>query len=83
MLLSAVKKMVGPMAPTRYQFGYGFTTLHVALIALLSFLIGFAVANYGRTVAEMFVESKPDLIIQNMTHGTKLEGLSQLWTTRR
>ena len=74
--------MVGPLAPTRYQFGFGFSSQQVILIALLSFLIGLAVAFYGRPVAEMFVESKPDMIIRNMTHNTPFESLTHLWATR-
>jgi hypothetical protein len=74
--------MVGPIAPTRYQFGYGFSSQQVILIALLSFLIGLAVAFYGRPVADMFVESKPDMIIRNITHNSPLESLTQLWATK-
>lgn len=74
--------MVGPLAPTRYQFGYGFTALQVILVALMSFLVGLAVAFYGRPVAEMFVESKPDMIIRNMTANSPLDSLSQFWATR-
>ena len=74
--------MVGPLAPTRYQFGYGFTSQQVILIALLSFLVGLAVAFYGRPVAEIFMESKPDMVIRNITHTSPFDSLSQLWTTR-
>ena len=80
--LSIVKKMVGPLAPTRYQFGYGFSSQQVILIALLSFLIGLVVAFNGRLVADTFLESKPDMIIRNMTHNSPLESLTQLWATR-
>lgn len=74
--------MVGPLAPTQYQFGLGFAPLQVILIALLAFLIGVAIAFYGRPVAEMLVESKPDIVIRNMTQGSPLNGWSQLWATR-
>ena len=77
-----VKKMVGPLAPTRYQHGYAFTAQQVILVALMSFLIGLAMAFYGRPMADMLVESKPDTIIRNITYHTRLEGLSQLWATR-
>ncbi len=79
---STVKKMVGPLAPTRYQYGYGCSLHQVMLIACLSFLIGLAVAFYGRPVAEMFVESKPDILLRNMTHNSPLGSLTQLWTTK-
>lgn len=82
MLLATVKKMVGPLAPTRYQSGYGFTSLQVVLVALLAFLVGLAVAFYGHSVAEMFVESKPEIVIRNLTQNSPLGGLSQLWATR-
>jgi hypothetical protein len=74
--------MVGPLAPTRYQFGYQFTSQQVIFIALLSFLIGLVAAFYGRLVGDMFMESKHDMIIRNITHNSPFESLSQLWTTQ-
>ena len=84
--VAPIKKMVGPLAPTRYQFGYGFTSLQVLLIALMSFLIGLAVAYYGRSVAELVaagVKGSPlETKVGNLTHGASLEGLTGLWATR-
>ena len=81
-----LKKMVGPLAPTSYRFGYGFTTLQVFLIALMSFFIGLAVAYYGSPVAQAVVDglkgSPLEVNIGNLTHGSSLEGITGLWSTR-
>ena len=48
--VAPIKKMDGPLAPTKYQFGYGFNSFQVMLIALMSFLVGLAVAYYAETL---------------------------------
>ena len=42
-----IKKMVGALAPTRYQNGLGFSVSQVILIAMLSALVGAILASYG------------------------------------
>ena len=84
--VAPIKKMVGPLAPVRYQSGYGFSVLQVVLIALLTFLIGLAIPFYGRTFAEIIPESiknsPPDLRIINTTRISSLGSLQGLWSTR-
>ena len=45
--VAPIKKMVGPLAPTRYQHGSGFRAEQVVLIAFMCFMLGIAVALYG------------------------------------
>ena len=69
--VAPIKKMVGPLAPKRYTAGLGWGVQQVALIALLSFLIGMAVALYGPVVREMALEAAKernvDLSFGNLT----------------
>jgi len=46
--VAPIKKMVGPLAPSRYENGLGFRLGHVLLLILLSFLLGFTLASYGQ-----------------------------------
>jgi hypothetical protein len=84
--VSPIKKMVGPLAPTRYQAGLGFNTSQVLLIALLSFLIGLAVSTYGQTAMTLLSEtakgSPLEVHVGNWTTKSPVEGLSGLWATR-
>ena len=83
-----IKKMVGPLAPTRYQNGHGFGLLQVMLIALAAFLIGLAVASYGTLLKDVLLQSaekgKLEVKMSNLTSGNGyvLDGLSGLLTTR-
>ena len=69
-----IKKMVGPLAPSKYTAGVGWNLQQVLLIALLSFLIGLATAFYGPTVRQMALEaagqSKAELSFSNLTHAS-------------
>lgn len=84
--VAPIKKMVGPLAPTRYRSGYGFTTMQVILIALFSFLIGLAVAYYGRVVIEIVSDSingRPlEVKLDNLTQASPLESLAGFWSTK-
>ena len=84
--IAPIKKMIGPVAPTRYKHGFGFTAQQVLLIALLNFFIGLAVAFYAHGVAEKVVQvikgSPLELNIDNMTHAPSLDGLTGLWSTK-
>jgi len=78
--VAPIKKMVGPLAPTKYQFGYVFTVQQVFMIALLSFLVGLAVAYYGQTVLEIVTINRTPLETNmgNETYGSSFEGLAGL-----
>lgn len=84
--VAPIKKMVGPLAPTKYQSGYGFTVLQVMLIALIAFLMGLAVTTYGQDAAglvrEMVKGQGLELKVGNGSQRSPLEGLSGLWATR-
>ena len=45
--VAPIKKMVGPLTPTRYQNGLGFSPNQVIVTALLSVLFGVLLALYG------------------------------------
>ncbi|KAK4955919.1 hypothetical protein LTR10_006858 [Elasticomyces elasticus] len=47
-----IKKMVGPLAPKRYQGTQGIAIEHAFLIAFVSFLLGLTVAMYGPRLLE-------------------------------
>jgi hypothetical protein len=85
--VAPIKKMVGPLAPTKYQAGYGFSVLQVLSIALIAFLVGLAVAMYGRDVADMLKEGmKGSGLLETGTRSeglkpSPLEALSGLWAT--
>ena len=84
--VAPIKKMVGPLAPTRYQSGYGFSGVQVFLIALLAFLIGLAIPLFGQRIVETATQSikgSPlEMHITNSSHISSLEGLKGLWATR-
>ena len=81
--VAPIKKMVGPLAPTKYQSGYGFAAQQVILIAFASFLVGLAAAFYGPILYEVVVNgvkaSPLEVNVVNMTQVPSLEGLSGLW----
>lgn len=82
-----LKKMVGPLALTEYQNGIGLPLQSVILVALLSFLIGIALAIYapvlmGRFGIEFKQADLQNLKAVNLTQIPSLEGLTGLWTTR-
>ncbi len=52
-----ISKMKGPLAPTKYQAGLRFSGLQVVLVALACFLVGLAVASYGKLVMAMAVDN--------------------------
>ena len=84
--VAPIKKMVGPLAPTKYQTEYGFTARQMFLLALVSFLIGLAVAVYGsvlaRTVLSGVKSPDVDIKVVNLSHVPVLEGLTGLWSRR-
>lgn len=84
--VAPIKKMVGPLAPTKYQSGYGFSVLQVMLIALIAFFVGLAVATYGQEAAGLVNEvvrgQGLELKVGNGSQRSPLEGLSGLWATR-
>lgn len=69
--VAPIKKMVGPLAPTKYTAGMGWNLQQVQLIALLSFLIGLAIAIYGpllrQTVIDAVKQNHADLSLSNLT----------------
>jgi hypothetical protein len=50
--VAPIKKMVGPLAPTRYNYQQGFTAQQVLLFVVLAFVIGLLTAVYGPTVLQ-------------------------------
>lgn len=84
--VAPLKKMVGPLAPTRYQSGIGVSVQSVILIALMSFLIGLALATYAPVLMRHFgMELKQvhlDMKVVNLTHVPSLEDLTGLWTAK-
>ena len=80
--------MVGPMAPTRYQTGYGIPITHVLLIALFAFLAGLVGAFYAPTLTHFIEQRINDRPLNlrntvNVTHiPPALEGLTGLWATK-
>lgn len=84
--VAPIKKMIGPLAPTRYQHGLGFTAQQILLVALVSFLIGIAVVSYAHVVAEkvaQLIKGSPlELNIRNMTDASSSDGLTGLWSTK-
>ena len=84
--VSPIKKMVGPLAPTRYQAGLGSNTLQVFLITLLSFLLGLAVPTYGRAAVDIVsntVKGSPlEVNVGNWTARSSMEGLPGVWATQ-
>ena len=84
--VAPIKKTVGPLAPTKYRHGYGFSMLQVMLIALLSLLAGLAIANYGRAGLEFALkslQSQPlEINMGNSTNVPSLDGLAGLWSTK-
>jgi hypothetical protein len=81
-----LKKMVGPLAPTRYHSGLGFSTLQVLIIALLMFFLGLATALYGREALDIVTEtvkgSPLELHVGNLTQRATQEGISGIWATQ-
>ena len=79
-----LKKMVGPLAPTKYRARYGFSAQQVVLIALLAFMIGMAFMSYGPMLRVILVEAVKDSPLEvkggNLTpgNGYVLEGFSGL-----
>lgn len=69
-----IKKMVGPLAPSKYTAGVGWNLQQVFLVALLSFLIGIAVALYGpllrQTALQAVGKSGADVTFSNLTHAS-------------
>lgn len=72
--VAPIKKMVGPLAPTRYTAGAGWNAQQVLMIALLSFLMGLAVAFFGPVMREMALDAagqgKADLTLDNLTRAS-------------
>ncbi len=83
--VAPLKKMVGPLAPTRYHSGLGFSVLQMLLIALLSFLIGLTVAWHGQTIFNTLltgVKGSPlELHVPNWTQVSSSEKFRGLWST--
>ena len=86
--VAPLKKMVGPMAPTRYQTGCGVPIAHVLLIALFAFLAGLIGAFYAPDLPhfiEQRINGRP-LNLKNAANVTHvppaLEGLTSLWATK-
>ena len=42
-----IKKMVGPLAPKRYQLDQGLSAQQAIVIAIFAFFLGLLVATYG------------------------------------
>lgn len=53
-----IKKMVGPLAPTRYRKSF-YTFQDLVLVAILCLLVGILSARYGPSVAEQCRELVP------------------------
>lgn len=72
--VAPIKKMVGPLAPTKYTAGAGWHLQQMLLIALLSFLIGLAVAFYGPVLRQVALETagqgKIDFTFSNLTQAS-------------
>lgn len=83
--IEPLKKMVGPLAPTRYHSGLGFGMMQTLLIALLSFLIGLAVAWYGAVVVDSalaVVKGSPlELQAPSWPQASARERFGGLWHT--
>lgn len=45
--IAPMKKMVGPLTPTYYRYVTRYGAEYLVLVALVSFLLGFAMAYYG------------------------------------
>lgn len=82
--VSPIKKMVGPLAPTRYHTGSSFAIWQVLIIALASFLLGLALAVFGaQHLSGSLNGARVGLLeekVLNMTHVQTLEGFSHLWS---
>ena len=60
--VAPIKKMVGPLAPSRYQNGVGFSSSQVMSIALLSFMIGIMLAFYGPMLLSSHADLNLDMV---------------------
>lgn len=80
--VTPLKKMVGPLAPTRYQSGYGVSLQLVIMIALMAFCLGLAAAVYAPLLASHFgYETNFPMgagITGNATHVPPLERISMV-----
>ena len=81
-----MEKMIGPLAPTIYQSGYGFTVQQVILIAFAAFLIGLTVALYGPMAFTMARAATAETPLEfnkiNMTRVSPFEGLTGLLASK-
>lgn len=50
--VAPIQKMVGPLAPTAYRYGKGFSVGQVMMIALLSMVAGILMATYASELLE-------------------------------
>jgi hypothetical protein len=49
--VAPIKKMVGPLAPVRYQFTGSYTLEHLIVVAVLFLFLGLALAHFGPAYA--------------------------------
>ena len=57
--VAPIQKMVGPLAPTAYRYGNGFSAGQVMIIALLSMLVGILIATYATELREAASNWRP------------------------
>lgn len=57
--IEPLKKMVGPLAPTRYQNGNRFGLEHLILVALVTAIVTAFVMSYGSETARSVVVRLP------------------------
>ena len=81
--VAPIKKMVGPLAPTTYQSGYGVPVQHVVILVLASFLLGLIAAIYIPTLlGGRSKEGSLDFRLINRTDLPAFRNLNVLWTSR-
>lgn len=78
--------MVGPLAPTKYQAGTGVPMPSVIFLALVSLLVGIALAVYAPAIMAKsgldLSRAHSSLKGVNLTHVPSIEELTGLWTTK-
>jgi hypothetical protein len=57
--VAPIKKMVGPLAPVKYQSVGSYTVEHLVVVAVLFLLLGIALAHYGPAYTESLLEVLP------------------------
>jgi len=55
--VAPIKKMVGPLAPVRYQSAASFTVEHLFAVAVLFLLLGVTLAHYGPAYADRLFDA--------------------------